>query len=460
MKFCIYCGYELPNSAEFCFKCGKRQPNHFPDEALVDEKEAKIDTNETVFDIIKESSSTEEAVKEVKTSKLEDQNKDSLLAFLKKSRNAASDVPNLQARLQKAEERFKQIENNTFPEPDTGRWDKLIKVGIGGLCAFLIGLLLLIVFDNSIIYIVVVVGFFVSLLLVGASIFKSSEIKDHNNRYEQWTNECSNLEKEIKECKSKLALYNIDAIYKKIPSQDFDVHTISKCIELIRNDKASSIKEALDIYHSNMMNEEKENEQTDSRSELKTASNKLLRLSGRRITVTNESLTQYMIDGPICFRMFKVEQGFENELNFATDFSKSLITRFSETNIEAQFSMDEALSGNVRHPLLRIHHEEYGDIGVMFNKNIVFIVRLSYGLVTKSMMEQSRLNNVANHYDQRQVSSFSNGGVGGFVGGIGNGVMAGNAKRAANKISYDPTEIVFEQDWERNVIECINNVFK
>ena len=479
MKYCIYCGTNIPSDSIFCSKCGKLQKeDSIPEQnSKLQEKEVeKVDSESTNtsernsiedYILIETSSRTtgfdsennnNDYIEPVNSCKLSSSDKRKMIKTLKMAQSASVEFSSLNSRLEDAEKRLKSLEGKEIPQPSLDTWNTVSKIGMVGVGIFVVGFILVLAFAKPIFMAVTIIGFLLSILWAAAHIVKSNEIKQYEQERDRIETEREYLNTEINECKNKIARYDKDTEWKKIPTRYLSDRLVDQCTQLINSDQVSSIEEAMELA-SRKMEEVKDTEKKrDAIPELIKESENLRRLSGRK-TIINNRFDEFKIDDPICFRMCTVAPGFENELNFAIDFSKKLANKLIKKNIEAHFSMDEAISGNVKHPLLRIHHADYGDIGIMFNKNIVFIVRLAFGRVAQSIIEQNRLNNVADFYAQRQSSSFNSGGFWGVIEGIGNGVAAGSSRKKADNISYDTTELYFEKEWEKAVVSCINTVF-
>ncbi len=181
------------------------------------------------------------------------------------------------------------------------------------------------------------------------------------------------------------------------------------------------------------------------------------------VNCSTEALSSYTLD-LIRFVRATVSPGYNSEALFAEDIAKRLSQLFKEKRIDALISFDIGQCGSAKHPLVRVSNRDYGAIGLLINKNIVTVIRLIEGTITTKMKEQQRTKQQyeaeAEWNRQKSREAFASGGFIGVIAGFANeGASSKASKKAASVGStydYDPSELVFEQAWERDVLKCID----
>ena len=175
--------------------------------------------------------------------------------------------------------------------------------------------------------------------------------------------------------------------------------------------------------------------------------------------ITKEDLERFTIYGPERFVNATVNGTYESEMLFANDIKERLNILLMREKVDATVSIEEAqVQNKVIHPLIRISNPSHGDIGVLINKNIIIGLRLKDGRVTQLVLQQEMLRNEANGYENVAHMNYSTGDGCGCLGGIMNDNAAKRSQQAADSITYDPTELLVEEGWKKDVLHCLSQI--
>lgn len=181
------------------------------------------------------------------------------------------------------------------------------------------------------------------------------------------------------------------------------------------------------------------------------------------VKISQAALNNYSID-MIRFVDATVTPGFQGESVFANEIIRRLNILLKQEKVDAKTSLETALLDTYRHPLIRVSNDAYGAIGLLVSKNIVSVLKLRDGRITATLKrfenEKARLKAESDYRDSKIGNS--GGGLLGFASDMYNIDASSKAHSRAMDIGsnyhYDPTELLFEQAWEKDVIKCINMI--
>ena len=156
----------------------------------------------------------------------------------------------------------------------------------------------------------------------------------------------------------------------------------------------------------------------------------------------------------------------DDEMKLANQIVANLHNSLRERGLSTKVLPDWAQCGNVVHPLIRLVSEKnYGSIGLLLSRSLVSVVCLSYGKNRNLMLKQEELRNKSQYLNQKLTrwGNYTDGSGVGNVIGLANQQkdmkMVKDLSAAANSIQYDPTELLWEQEWENDVLSLIKQVF-
>lgn len=156
----------------------------------------------------------------------------------------------------------------------------------------------------------------------------------------------------------------------------------------------------------------------------------------------------------------------DEEVRMARAYVGIFQDELNEKGLSTQVVEDRASCGNVVHPLLRLNSlKEHGSIGLLFNKSLLIIVMLEFGKTTNLKMEKERLSSQSEYLHQKLCN------WGNYSSGVGLDNIFGlraqsrdsntvkNIDAALQRIQYDPTDLMWDEEWERDITDLIKEVF-
>ena len=113
----------------------------------------------------------------------------------------------------------------------------------------------------------------------------------------------------------------------------------------------------------------------------------------------------------------------KDEEKLAETMALGIRDQLQVMNIEADVYVCKSLCNGYRHTLIKISNAEHGRLGIYFNKNVSVVFKIMDG---KATLNERKYNSLT--FDQ------------------------------AKQIRFDPTDVYFDQYWEKDILAIINSV--
>ncbi|MCR5205374.1 MAG: hypothetical protein K6E47_09975 [Lachnospiraceae bacterium] len=156
----------------------------------------------------------------------------------------------------------------------------------------------------------------------------------------------------------------------------------------------------------------------------------------------------------------------EEERELANHYVYAFQDVFNERGLATQVQGDWAQCGNTIHPLLRFNSlKNYGSIGLLINRSLLAVLFLSFGQAYQLKIRKEELSNSAQHLNEKLTSwgNYSSGygmdNVFGLVSQTKDMKRAKQYAAEAESIQYDPTELMWEEEWVRDISSVIKDMF-